>query len=91
MSRVHPSQLTIDGSPAPRPSKNLLGELVASQVSAENKGGQIKLMGLTYSLRELLTLTRLLAAFDVYENEADAIQSFAARLTNAEKTPLAFA
>ena len=68
-----------------------LGELVASQVSVENKGGEIKLIGLTDSLRELLTVTRLLAVFDTHENEADAIQSFADRVSSAEKTPLAFA
>ena len=68
-----------------------LGELVASQVSVENKGGQIKLMGLTESLRELFTATRLLGVFDTYENEAEAIQSFADRASKVEKTPLAFA
>ena len=68
-----------------------LGELIASQVSVENKGGEIKLMGLTDSLRELLTVTRLLAVFETYENEADAIQSFADRISSVEKTPLAFA
>ena len=59
-----------------------LGELVASQVSVENKGGEIKLIGLTDSLRELLTVTRLLAVFDTHENEADAIQSHFIRLQN---------
>ena len=68
-----------------------LGELVASQVSVENKGGEIKLDGLTEPLRELLTVTRLLAVFDTYENEADAIQSFADHVSKVEKTPLAFA
>ena len=68
-----------------------LGELVASQVSVENKGGEIKLMGLTESLRELFTVTRLAAVFDTFENEADAIQSFADRVSSGEKTPLAFA
>jgi anti-sigma B factor antagonist len=68
-----------------------LGELVASQVSVENKGGVIKLLGLTESLRELFTVTRLLAVFDIYENEADAIQSFAGHVSKTEKTPLAFA
>ncbi len=67
-----------------------LGELVASQVSVENKGGEIKLMGLTDSLRELLTETRLLAVFDTYDNETDAIQSFADRVSKVEKAPLAF-
>ena len=68
-----------------------LGELVASQVSVENKGGEIKLLGLTDTLRDLLTATRLLAVFDTFENEADAIQSFADSASKVEKTPLAFA
>jgi anti-sigma B factor antagonist len=67
-----------------------LGELVASQVSVEKKGGEIKLVGVTDALHELLELTRLLRVFDVYENEADAIQSFASEISRARKTPLAF-
>jgi anti-sigma B factor antagonist len=68
-----------------------LGELVASQISVENKGGAVKLIGITPSLRELLTVTRLLAVFDTYENEADAIASFADHASKVEQTPLAFA
>ena len=64
-----------------------LGELVASQVSVENKGGEIKLVGLTETLRELLTVTRLLTVFDAYENEADAIQNFADHGSTSEKIP----
>ena len=67
-----------------------LGELVASQVSVENKGGEIKLVGLTETLRELLTATRLLTVFDAYENEADAIQSFANPISRVRKSQLAF-
>ena len=67
-----------------------LGELVASQVSVENKGGEIKLLGLTETLRELLTVTRLLTVFDAYEDEADAIQSFGKHAAKAAKAPLAF-
>ena len=68
-----------------------LGELVASQVSVGNKGGEIKLVGLTETLRELLTVTRLLTVFDAYENEADALQSFADHISKGEKPRLAFA
>jgi anti-sigma B factor antagonist len=68
-----------------------LGELVASQVSVENKGGEIKLFGLTVALRELLTVTRLLSVFDVYENEADAIQHFADNVSKTEKFQPTFA
>ena len=67
-----------------------LGELVASQVSVENKGGQIKLVGLTDKLRELFTVTRLLSVFDAYENEADAIQNFADQVSKVETLQLAF-
>ena len=67
-----------------------LGELVASQVSVENKGGEIKLVGLTEALRELLTATRLLTVFDAYENEADAIQNFVDNVSKIEKPQLAF-
>jgi anti-sigma B factor antagonist len=68
-----------------------LGELVASQVSIENKGGEIKLIGLTDQLRELLSATRLLAVFDTYASEAEAIQSFAERDASVEKSTLSFA
>jgi anti-sigma B factor antagonist len=68
-----------------------LGEMVASQVSVENRGGEIKLVGLTETLRELLTATRLLAVFDAYEHEADAIQDFSAHVPRIAKSPLAFA
>ena len=68
-----------------------LGELVASQVSVENKSGEIKLIGLTDQLRELLNATRLLAVFDTYANEAEAVQSLADREASAEKATLSFA
>ena len=68
-----------------------LGELVASQISVENKGGEIKLIGLTDQLQELFRATRLLAVFDTYANEAEAIQSFADRDSSVEKATLTFA
>jgi anti-sigma B factor antagonist len=67
-----------------------LGELVASQVSVENKGGEIKLVGLTEALRELLRVTRLLTVFDTYDNEADAIQNFADNVSRVAKRQLTF-
>ena len=68
-----------------------LGELVASQISVEKKGGEIKLLGLTDTLRELLTVTRLLSVFDTYETEADAIQNFAEHVSKRPQPQLAFA
>ena len=68
-----------------------LGELVASHISVENKGGKIRLLGLTDTLRELLTATRLLSVFDTYETEADAVQNFGQHVSERLKPQLAFA
>jgi anti-sigma B factor antagonist len=53
-----------------------LGELISSHVTLSNQGGEIKLVHLTERLRDLMTITKLLTVFDVYDNEADALASF---------------
>jgi anti-sigma B factor antagonist len=53
-----------------------LGELISSHVTLSDKGGAIKLMHLTESLRKLMTITKLLTVFDVYDDEPEAIASF---------------
>ena len=53
-----------------------LGELVSSHISLSKKGGEMKLVHLTQSLRELMTITKLLTVFDVYDDEAKAAASF---------------
>ena len=53
-----------------------LGELISSYVTLSNKGGQIKLVHLTKRLQDIMTITKLLTVFDVYDNEADALASF---------------
>ena len=68
-----------------------LGELVASQISVENRGGEIKLVGLTETLRELFTASRLVTVFDIYAAEAEALESFTENSTGQEKGKLAFA
>jgi anti-sigma B factor antagonist len=53
-----------------------LGELISSYVTLSNKGGQIKLVHLTERLQDIMTITKLLTVFDVYDNEPDALASF---------------
>jgi anti-sigma B factor antagonist len=53
-----------------------IGELVSSFTAITNAGGQLKLLNLTQKLQDLLTITKLLTVFDVYESEADALNSF---------------
>jgi anti-sigma B factor antagonist len=53
-----------------------LGELVSSQVTLDEKGGALKLMHMTESVHELMTLTKLLTVFDIYDGEPEALASF---------------
>ena len=53
-----------------------LGELVSTYFAVNQSGGQMKLMHLTEMLRELMTTTKLLTVFDVYDSESEALDSF---------------
>jgi anti-sigma B factor antagonist len=53
-----------------------VGELVSSYTTTVNKGGKLKLLKLTNKLRELLTITKLLTVFEIYDDEKEAISSF---------------
>jgi anti-sigma B factor antagonist len=53
-----------------------LGTLVALHTTARNAGGTIKLANLTKRVGDLLQVTKLLTVFDVYNSEAEALDSF---------------
>jgi anti-sigma B factor antagonist len=53
-----------------------IGELVSSYTAIGTEGGQLKLLNLTQKLQDLLAITKLLTVFDVYESEAEALNSF---------------
>jgi anti-sigma B factor antagonist len=53
-----------------------IGELVSSYTTTSSKGGQLKLLNLTQKIQDLLTITKLLTVFDVYEDESTALNSF---------------
>jgi anti-sigma B factor antagonist len=53
-----------------------LGTLVALRTTAQNAGGMIKLTNLTRRVDDLLQVTKLVTVFDVYNSEAEAIESF---------------
>ncbi len=53
-----------------------LGTLVALRTTAQNAGGTIKLTSLTKRVGDLLQVTKLLTVFDVYNSEAEAVESF---------------
>jgi anti-sigma B factor antagonist len=53
-----------------------IGELVSSYTAINKESGQLKLLNLTQKLQDLLTITKLLTVFDVYESEEEALSSF---------------
>jgi anti-sigma B factor antagonist len=58
-----------------------LGTLVGLFSSAQNSGGSVKLARLQQRVVDLLQVTKLLTVFDVYDEEEDAVKSFAHRAT----------
>ncbi len=53
-----------------------IGELVSGFTSVANHGGQLKLLGLTKRVQDLLQITKLYTVFDVHDDEAAAVRSF---------------
>jgi anti-sigma B factor antagonist len=53
-----------------------IGELVSSYTTINREGGQLKLLKLTQKIQDLLGITKLLTVFDVYDDEATALNSF---------------
>jgi len=54
-----------------------IGELVSGYTTISNQHGTLKLLGLTKRVKDLLQITKLYTVFDVHEDEAHAIRSFA--------------
>jgi anti-sigma B factor antagonist len=53
-----------------------LGELVNSYTTLNKAGGELKLFHLSGRVHELMTMTKLLTVFDVFDDESQAIESF---------------
>ena len=54
-----------------------IGELVSGFTSVTNQGGQLKLLNLNKRVEDLLQITKLYTVFEVFEDEAAAVRSFA--------------
>lgn len=53
-----------------------IGELVSSFTAVNKEGGTLKLLNLTQKIQDLLAITKLLTVFDVFDSEADALNSY---------------
>jgi anti-sigma B factor antagonist len=54
-----------------------IGELVSAFTTVRNQGGDLKLLNLTKKVHDLLQITKLYTVFDVHDDEAAAVRSFA--------------
>lgn len=72
-SRRH---IVLDLSDVRYVDSNGIGELMAASNAAQNRGGAVRLCGVTGPLKDLLVITGLLNVFACFEKEAEAIESF---------------
>lgn len=54
-----------------------IGELISAFTSVKNAGGELKLLKLTKKVHDLLQITKLYTVFDIKDDEATAVASFA--------------
>ena len=54
-----------------------IGELVSGFTTVANQGGTVKLLNLTKRVQDLLQITKLYTVFEVFDDEAKAVHSFA--------------
>ncbi len=53
-----------------------IGELVSGFTTVTNSGGQLKLVGLSKRVKDLLQITKLYTVFEVFDDETEAVRSF---------------
>ena len=54
-----------------------IGEMVGCYTTVARRGGSMKLLNLTQKIQDILTVTQLITVFDVYDNESEAVSSYA--------------
>src|SRR5262245_44329472 len=54
-----------------------LGEVVRSYTTVKRAGGDLKLVNATKRISDLLTITKLITVFEVFDDESSAVGSFA--------------
>ena len=53
-----------------------LGELIAAYTNLQKNEGELNFLQLTRRVNELMMITKLLTVFEVYDDEAEAVESF---------------
>ncbi len=53
-----------------------LGELIRCKVTCDRQGAQVRLVNVDLKVYKLLTMTRLIGVFDMFDDEQKALKSF---------------
>ena len=61
-----------------------LGELFASHTTVRSVGGQLKLLNVSPRVRELLAMMRIDSLFEIFDDEALAVESFSSGIVDEE-------
>jgi anti-sigma B factor antagonist len=69
--------LLVDMEHVPIVDSSGLGRLLAARTTVVNRGGNLKLLRLPPAMHDLLQMTQLLTLFDVFDDEEEAVSSFA--------------
>jgi len=70
------TRLVLNLAEVPYIDSSGLGAIAHTYTSAWRRGGELKLLNVKCRNRHLLTVTRLMTVFEVFESEDDAIRSF---------------
>jgi anti-sigma B factor antagonist len=69
-------KLVVNFQAAPYIDSTALGEIVRLHTSVTRRVGGLRLLHVTPHVKDLLVVTKLLPAFDLRDDEAEAIKSF---------------
>lgn len=70
------NKIVVNLSAVPYMDAGGLGEIVRRYTATHRSGGKLKLLNATKRVADLLTITKLITVFEIYEDEDAAIASF---------------
>jgi anti-sigma B factor antagonist len=70
------TRLVLNLADVPYIDSSGLGAIAQAYTSAWRRGGELKLLNVKHRNRHLLTVTRLLTVFEVFDSEDQAVRSF---------------
>jgi anti-sigma B factor antagonist len=71
------TKLVVNLANVPYMDSGGLGEIVRSYTTVKRAGGELKLLNATKRISDLLTITKLITVFEMHDDEAAAVKSFA--------------